>query len=404
MTSEISGQEPSIAPSHPDTATSESEVPPVTKHEVGGYSDRFWYPRFWDGMTLTAWFKLLRAGKFRVAPIRWGMAVLITALAIFCNTPFALLQRFLYGKAIRNLKLPGPPIFIIGHWRSGTTLLHEYLVRDERYTFSDTYACFAPEHFITSRYVLRPIAALLMPKKRPIDNMEAGFDRPQEDEFALTSMGLPSPYRNFIFPNNPGWIDDDYLSLRDVPNADRKKWLDGLETFIKTITYLSPTKQVVLKSPPHTARIKTILERFPDAKFIHIHRNPYSIFPSTHNLWMRLSRDEGAQRPTGEGLDEYVYSSLLKMYDAFEADLPLLKPNQFCEVAYKELTSRPMVSLEKIYRELELGGFENVQPVFEEFAASQKSYKRNKFEMPAETKEKIATRWHRYFERYGYEK
>lgn len=377
---------------------------PVTKHEVGGYKDRFWYPRFWDGMTLRAWFRLLKSGGYRVAPIRWGMAVIVTLIALTLNSPCAFLQRLFYGRKIKETKLPGPPIFIIGHWRSGTTLLHEYMIRDERYHFADTYACFAPEHFILSRFFLRPIAAILMPKKRPIDNMEAGFDRPQEDEFALTAMGLPSPYRNLIFPNNSEKIDVDYLTLRNVSDEARKTWLDGLDYFVRALTYLKPDKQIVLKSPPHTGRIKAIREKYPDAKFVHIHRNPYSIFPSTYNLWMRLSRDEGAQRPAGIGMEDYIFDCLNIMYDAFEEDIKQFQPGQFCEVDYKELAARPMETMEKIYRELQLGGFEKVQPIFEEFAASQKSYKKNKFEMAPEIKEQIADRWSRYFERYGYEK
>ncbi len=377
---------------------------PVTKHEVGGYKDRFWYPRFWDGMRLGPWLRLLKSGGYRVAPIRWGMALIVTGLAVTVNSPWAFVQRLLYGKKLRETKLAGPPIFIVGHWRSGTTLLHEYMIRDPRFTLSDTSAGFAPEHFILSRFFLRPIAALIMPKKRPIDNMEAGFDRPQEDEFALAAMGLPSPYRNVLFPNNPEKIDVDYLTLRNISESDRKAWLDGMDFFLKSLTYLAPDKRLVLKSPPHTGRIKAILERYPDAKFVHIHRNPYSIFPSTYNLWMRLSKDEGVQRPKGEGLEDYIFDSLNTMYEAFEEDIKLLAPNQYCEVAYKELTARPMESMEKIYRDLELGGYETVQPIFEEFAASQKSYKKNKFEIAPEIKEQIATRWHGYFERYGYEK
>ena len=372
-------------------------------NEIGGYKDRFWYPRFWDGMTLGAWFKLLKAGKFRVAPIRWAMAIIIILLAVFINSPCAWLQRRIYGKKIRNTTLAGAPVFIIGHWRSGTTLLHEYMIRDSRFTFADTYACFVPEHFIVSRFILRPVAAFLMPKKRPIDNMEAGFDRPQEDEFALVSMGLPSPYRNIIFSNNGMNLDTEYLTLRNVSDNDRNIWLNGLDTFLKALTFLAPGKRIVLKSPPHTGRIKTLLERYPDAKFIHIHRNPYSIFPSTYNLWMRLSKDEGAQSPRGKGMEEYIFNSLNTMYDAFEEDVRLLHANQFCDIAYKDLTSAPVETLEKIYRILELDGFEEVRSAFEQYADSQKEYKKNKFSMEPELKSQITERWKRYFERYGYE-
>ncbi|MDR1962643.1 MAG: sulfotransferase [Planctomycetaceae bacterium] len=376
----------------------------VSTNRVGGYTDRFWYPRFWDGMTIRAWLRLLKSGRFRVAPIRWGMVFIVTALAVTFNSPCAAAQKLCYGTRIRRTDLAEPPVFIIGHWRSGTTLLHEYLIRDSRFTFADTYACFAPEHFIVSRYLLRPIAALLMPKKRPIDNMEAGFDRPQEDEFALTSMGLPSPYRNLIFPNNIPGIDLEYLTLRHLSEEQRQEWLDGLDIFLKSLTYLSPGKRIILKSPPHTGRIRTILQRYPEAKFVHIHRNPYSIFPSTYNLWMRLARDEGVQRPSGIGMEDYIFNTLNTMYESLEADLEILKPNQFCDIAFKELTGEPIKTLETIYQSLQLDGFETVRPVFEEFAATQKSYQKNQFDLNPETKEQIAIRWHHYFERYGYEK
>jgi len=371
--------------------------------EIGGYKDRFWYPRFWDGMTLGAWFTLLKAGQFRVAPIRWGMAVIITLLAVFVNTPYAWLQKLFYSKKIQDTALAEAPIFIIGHWRSGTTLLHEYMIRDTRFSFADTYACFVPEHFIMSRFTLRPVVALLMPTKRPIDNMEAGLDRPQEDEFALASMGLPSPYRNIIFPNNGLNIDMEYLTLRNVSAEDRNIWLDGVDIFLKTLTFQTPGKRVVLKSPPHTGRIKTLRERYPNAKFIHIHRNPYAIFPSTYNLWMRLSRDEGAQRPSGQGMENYIFDNLNTMYDAFEEDVKELPANQFCDIAYKELTSAPVETLEKIYRTLELGDFDEVRSAFQQYADSQREYKKNKFSMDPELKSQIASRWKRYFERYGYE-
>ena len=89
---------------------------------------------------------------------------------------------------------------MIGHWRSGTTLLHELLVRDPRHTYPDTYACFAPNHFLVSGWWMKPCLKVLLPSQRPIDNMPAGWDHPQEDEFALCNMGVPSPYLTIIFP------------------------------------------------------------------------------------------------------------------------------------------------------------------------------------------------------------
>ncbi|MDR3109332.1 MAG: sulfotransferase [Planctomycetaceae bacterium] len=374
----------------------------ITKKETGGYTDKFWYPRFWDGMTVTAWFRVLWKGRFRIAPIRWAMAVIITGLAIFFNSPAAFLQRLFYGRKIRECKLVAPPIFIIGHWRSGTTLLHEYMICDERFTFADTYACFAPSHFLLTRSTLGAFASLLMPKKRPMDNMSAGLDRPQEDEFALCALGLPSPYLNMLFPNSPKPIDTNFLTLHNVTENERKTWLDGLELLLKSLTVKSP-RQVILKSPPHTARVRTILERFPDAKFIHIHRNPVALFPSTYNLWMRLATDEGCQRPRGgAALEEFVLKTFEEMYDAFEEDRALLGDNQICDVAYSELVAQPVNTLRRVYEKLGIENFDSVQVEFESYASTQKSYQKNKFELAPEMLEQIKTRWKPYFDKYGY--
>ena len=118
---------------------------------------------------------------------------------------------------------------------------------------------------------------------------------------------------------------------------------------------------------------------------------------------MRLSRDEGAQRPNGKGMEDYIFDNLNTMYDAFEEDVKQLPANQFCDIAYKELTSEPVETLEKIYRTLEFGDFEKVRPIFQQYAESQREYKKNKFSMDPELKSQIASRWKRYFERYGYE-
>jgi len=135
-------------------------------------------------------------------------------------------------------------------------------------------------------------------------------------------------------------------------------------------------KRIVLKSPPHTGRIGVLLEMFPKAKFVHIVRNPYVVFPSTVNLWKRLNRDQGLQAPTDDGLEEYVFGNFARMYEAFERDRHLMGPGQFCEVRYEELIADPVQQMRLVYERLELGHFEAVRPAVEEYFAGQKTTKR----------------------------
>lgn len=371
----------------------------VAQKELGGSKDQFWNPRFWNGMTVSAWAKAAWAGRLRITPKRYVMAGIISGLS-GVNSTLAMMQHLVYGRKIARQALHDSPVFVIGHWRSGTTLLHEYLIRDEQFTFSDTYTCFAPAHFIFSGPFFRPWVQWLMPKKRPMDNMAVGLDRPQEDEFALCALGLPSTYLDMMYPNVPP-LHEEYLTLRDITPEQCKKWLDSFEWLLKALT-VHCDRRIVLKSPPHTGRIRTILERFPHAKFIHLHRNPYTLFPSTYTLWTRLAAVHGLQYPNGIGLEEKVFSQFERMDDAFEKDRSLLEENQLIEVAYQELVESPVDSLEKIYQQLELGDFEAVRPEFAQFAATQKSYKKNKFNISPEIKEGIDLRWRNYIERYGY--
>lgn len=368
--------------------------------QKSGYKDRPWIPRFWDGMCVRGCFSLLVRNRFAISPICIGMAVLICLLS-FVNGFLWLIQAILFGRKIARTKIEQDPIFVIGHWRSGTTLLHELLVRDSRHTYPDTYDCFAPNHFLASGW-LRPCLKLLLPPRRPVDNMPAGWDHPQEDEFALCNMGVPSPYLTIVFSNRPPQCQE-YLDFRGVSDAGLNRWKRAFLWFLRCVTVRSP-KRIVLKSPPHTCRIRTLLEMFPKAKFVHIVRDPYVIFPSTVNLWRRLYRDEGLQTPTCQGLEEHVFATLTRMYEAFDRDRGLLGSGQFCEVRYEQLVANPIAEMRRVYDELELGDFESIRPGIEDYFAGQKNYKTNRYQITPETCAEITRRWGKFIRRYGYAK
>jgi len=388
-----SKRRPSSNPSD-NTPNSPTEAP-----RNSGYQDLFWIPRFWDGMGVCSWLALLWRNRFHIAPRRIAMALIIVAVGAF-NSFLWLIQTVLLGRKIRRTTIPQDPIFVIGHWRSGTTLLHELLVRDPRHTYPDTYACFAPNHFLISGWFIKPTLKLLLPSRRPIDNMAAGWDRPQEDEFALCNMGLPSPYLTIAFPNRPPQCQE-YLDFQGVSDAARGRWRSGLLWFLKCLTLRQP-KRIVLKSPPHTARIGELLELFPRAKFVHIVRDPYVLFPSTKNLWSRLYRDQGLQVPNGRGLDEHVFTTLTRMYEAFDRHRGRLEAGQFCEVRYEQLVADPIAQMRRVYDELELGEFDAARPGIEAYFADQKDYKTNRYAMTPELRDEITRRWGGYIERYGY--
>jgi hypothetical protein len=358
-----------------------------------------WMPRIWHGMNASAWYGLLWRNRFAVSPSRWGMVLIVSMISLF-NSFMGLIERLVYGRKIARTQIKEAPVFIIGHWRSGTTMLHELLVLDPRHSYPDTYACFAPNHFLVSRRLIAWWLKYLMPSRRPMDNMPVGWDYPQEDEFALCSMGIPSPYLKFAFPNHAPACPE-YLDLKGLSPEALDRWKRGFVWFLKCLTLRNP-KRIVLKSPPHTARIDVLLELFPNARFVHIVRNPYVVFPSTVKAWTRFYRDQGAQVPKFEGLEEHVLATFERMYEAFEASRGRIDPSRFCEIRYEDLVKDPVGQMRAVYETLGLTGFQDVLPAFEQYAARAAGYKTNRYQLAANVRDEITRRWGSFIRKYGY--
>lgn len=355
-------------------------------------------PRIWLGMNFGGWLRLLARNRFAVERRFWPVAIAVTAASLF-NTLWSWVAAMTHGWRSARVSLDEPPIFVLGHWRSGTTLVHELLGCDPRFACPSTYACFAPNHFVRSEWVVRWLD-FMVPSRRPMDNMPAGWKRPQEDEFALCNLGLPSPYLSIAFPNHPPQ-DQEYLTLEGVTPAARQRWKRKLIWFLRQLTFRH-RKRLVLKSPLHTARIRLLLEMFPDARFLHIVRDPLAVFPSSVHLWKSLCRRDALQTPTHEGLEERVFSTFNRMYAAFERDRALIPPGHLCEVRYEDLVADPLATMEQAYARLGLGDFAMARPAVVAYLAAIDGYQANRYELSAELKDQIARRWGWFSNRYGY--
>ncbi len=167
--------------------------------DAAGAKERPWEMRIWSGITAGAWWRILARNRFAVSPSRIGMAAILVLISGL-NSLLWLMQTIFLGRRIARTQLVEDPVFVLGHWRSGTTLLHELLAADPRHAFANTYASFAPNHFLLTGRLFPKLLRLLLPSMRPMDNMPIGWDYPQEDEWAMCNMGLPSPYLTLVFP------------------------------------------------------------------------------------------------------------------------------------------------------------------------------------------------------------
>lgn len=358
-----------------------------------------WPERLWMCTDVTTWFKRLARNGFAVD---WHYLHWLPLLS-FMSLEFSFLrdmQRLFYGRRIVRAKVRPDPLFIIGHWRSGTTLLHELLCRDERHGYPTTYQCIAPTHFLFSQRIAMNLFARFVPKTRVMDNMALAWDRPQEDEFALVAMGLPSPYSSIAFPNHPP-RDQEFYALEDVPAENRERWKAGMERFVRQVSVCTE-KRLVFKSPTHTWRIPILLELFPEARFLHIMRDPYDVFVSTIHLWKKLYRRCSLQRPTFANLEENVFTTYLDMHRRLEATKRLVPPGRFAEVRFENLIREPVAQLRTIYKRLNLGDIEPALPAIQRYLAEIAGYEQNRYALTDEKRQEIGRRWRSVFNKYGY--
>jgi len=338
--------------------------------------------------------------RFRIHPLRWGLALGITFASTF-NSKMRIAQQALQGHRISQTPVPDDPLFILGHWRSGTTLLHELMSVDERFASPTTYQCFAPNHFLLTEALVTRLFWFLIPSKRPMDNVAMGWHEPQEDEFALCAMGVPSPYLRIAFPND-GQVHSDYLDMK-LTEKELDEWKQTMCEFLRRLAVRHPDRRLVLKSPTHTGRVALLAEMFPKAKFVHITRNPYDVVPSSIRLWKSLDYVQGLQIPNNEDVEENVFCNYERMYGGFESQRSEVPSDRIIDIRFEDLVADGLPVMESIYRALDLGDFEHVRPMLEETFAAKKNYQKNKHELPKELVRNINERWRDYFERYGYD-
>jgi len=139
---------PCSAIQFPTTFATMTELKPTKSPKPNWYPP--WAPRFWGGMRMSDYFHLLKENRFQIHPTRYPMAGMVGLCSVL-NSSLAAVQQLVYRKKIANTKLTGPPVFIIGHWRSGTTLMHELISLDQRFNFPSNFDAFIPTHFLVSR-------------------------------------------------------------------------------------------------------------------------------------------------------------------------------------------------------------------------------------------------------------
>jgi hypothetical protein len=352
------------------------------------------------GITAGDWLRLLKENRFAVDPAYWHRAAFVSVLSVL-NSGYRRKEERRYGEAVAKAELAGPPLFVLGHWRSGTTHLHNLLALDDQFAFANTYQVVNPHTFLTTEEFNSRRFKGLLPDTRPMDNVALSFDAPQEDEFGPALACFRSLYPGITFPRNVAHYER-YLTFRGVPAAEVEEWKRTFLWFLRKLT-VKHGKPLVLKSPPHTARVRLLLEMFPDARFVHIHRDPYTVFRSFLHYYDTAGWYTYLQKPELETLEETILDRYRVMYDVYFEERHLVPEGRLYDMAFTDLEADPVGQIAAAYERLGLEGFDRFEPRLREYLAGLQGYRKNRYErLPEDVRERVANAWRRSFDEWGY--
>ncbi|MGL4410929.1 MAG: sulfotransferase family protein [Bacteroidales bacterium] len=306
-------------------------------------------------------------------------------------------------KQSKEFEFENEPVFILGHWRSGTTFLHTILSLDDHFGYNTTYQTVFPNLMLFGQSFFKKSMAYLMPDKRPTDNMELNVDLPQEEEFALSNLTPVSYYNFWFYPKRWSEFTDKYLTFKDASNEELEEFKTTFRELVKVSLHNTNGTQFLSKNPPHTARVKEILEIYPNAKFIYLMRNPYTVFESTRSFFTNTIQPLKLQDITESEIEEHIIDVYKIMYDKYESDKSLIPEGNLIEVKFEDVEKDALGVTKMIYDQLKLTGFEESREAIEAYLNKKKGYKKNSYKYNPRTIEIVESNWGFALKQWGYD-
>jgi len=326
-------------------------------------------------------------------------------LAGVIGTPLQAYEWIRHGRRRAAQPIDQPPVFIIGHWRSGTTHLHNLLSQDPQFGSLRMFQALAPDFSVSTKGWLPSLFERFVPTRRPMDDMEWPMDAPQEEEIPLAKVTPYSWYLQFLFPRHAVSTFRRSVLFDGAPRRARNEVKRKYDQILRTAALHADGRRLLLKNPVNTARVPLLLELYPDARFVFIHRSPYEVFPSTMNLHRKILGLTALQSVTDDDIESNVleiYGHVMRQYLVDREQIPA---GRLIEVAYADLDDAPEQTVASIYSSLDLDGHEQAAPLIEAYVRSQSGYRKNSFgALSDRAVELIEQHWGFTFDEWSYER
>lgn len=283
--------------------------------------------------------------------------LLLYVIRFLILEPFRLLELILFYNKIHSHRLTQPPIFILGHWRSGTSFLQSMICTSPQVTSNNIYRSIFPDTFYLTESWLKPILNSIIKLFRvpySLQRIPMDLNLSAEVDMALCSLGSEQSYTwGQLFPKTfESWVDKQILFSG---SSDPDRWIIDYDFFIKKLSYQSKGKRVVVKSPGDTGRVQHLIQKYPEACFVYIHRDPVSIFHSNIYFWNVILKQNSLQTILNSELETLIINAYKKVMTSYLNNRTFIPAQQLLEIVLDNVIKQPKQELARIFKFLGLG-------------------------------------------------
>ena len=350
---------------------------------------------------LGVWLRLI-ADNGGVPKRYWGKLSKVLAISAL-TAPLRMAERLCYSPSrMARVKIDQAPLYIQGFARSGTTHLLNLLARDPNFGVVSTFQAIAAPMFLVGRGWLERLFARGVPATRPMDGMAVSLDLPQEEEVALANTSHLSSVHHLSFPRRTRAYLEKFTTPR-LTGSELAQWERAYLNVLRKATLASGGRRLVLKSPTNLGRTATLLRLFPEARFIHIVRNPYVVYQSMTHLYRTMlpicQLDDADPAEVAAAIRD-SYTAMMRQYMADRASIP---SGHLAEVRFEDLEEDPVTELKRLYAELSLPGWEQARKPIGDYLRTLSGYRKNAHQIDQETIDLVDREWGFAVQAWGYE-
>ena len=276
-------------------------------------------------------------------------------IRFFLFEPLRLAEIIIFDWRIHRHQLKEDPIFILGHWRSGTSHLQQLLSKDANYSTSTLFQLIFADSYCLSQRWLEPILNKFCKKLKTtysFQRIPLRLNLAAELDPGLCTIMSPYAYTwGHLFPWNFQYWSQ-MLVLNDEKKA--KGWIKDYDYLIKKLSFFYK-KRLIIKSPGDTARFHLLLKQYPNAKFIYIHRSPISVFYSNRYLWSVIQKENSFQKISLAKIDRHIINNYQITLSQYLKTRSNLNEDALIEIRFEALLQSPLSTLDAIFNQLKLG-------------------------------------------------